>query len=116
MENYEKTAVFPGGYDRIGGNTTRAAMTGLGSIGLILSKIMLFVESCELYKFLSVNALSNQVISKYRPIAGTLLNSIVLHLRFSSLILYIYICIYIYINIYIYIYIYIYISTIIRVF
>ena len=30
MENFGKTAVFPGGY----GNTTRADMAGLGSIGL----------------------------------------------------------------------------------
>ena len=45
MEIFGKTAVFPGGYGRIGeiphgriwpdwGNTTRADMAGLGSIGL----------------------------------------------------------------------------------
>ena len=31
----EKTAVFLCGYGRIGENTTRAAMAGLGSIGLM---------------------------------------------------------------------------------
>ena len=36
MEKYGKTAVFPGGYGRIG-DTARAATAGLGSKGLKLS-------------------------------------------------------------------------------
>ena len=38
MENFGKTAIFPGRYGWIGGNTAWADMAGLGSIGLI-SKI-----------------------------------------------------------------------------
>ena len=34
MENYQKTAVFPGGYDQIGENKP-AATAGLGSMGLM---------------------------------------------------------------------------------
>ena len=36
MQKYGKTAVFPGGLRPDWGNTTRAAMAGLGSIGLIV--------------------------------------------------------------------------------
>ena len=33
LQKYGKTAFFPGGYGRNWGNTTRAAMAGLRSIG-----------------------------------------------------------------------------------
>ena len=40
MEIFGKTAVFPGGFGRIWGNTARADLAGLGSIGLIKDRLL----------------------------------------------------------------------------
>ena len=39
MENFGKTAVYPGGFGRIGGNAARADLAGLWYIGLRNYKI-----------------------------------------------------------------------------